>query len=263
VSSGMNEFLLATQFDETVELICARYGNSGLASLVRIWQKIYRVEGYWMPWDEDSADLFNSQSAHWEKQKLVKMVSECLDRGLFSKEKYQQYQVLTSAAIQKRYFRYKARAKACEVEENLLCIQKDDIACRNLIFVCKKFKTACNSSPIRFDLTRSDTEDDAAHEPKTVNWQKLYHKLEIPIRRERDIYLGSDNDRINWIVVELHEVMNSITDYEIVQKINVCSKAQAARLWEKVSEIYDPYRSKEPIANKSGYLRTTVENMFK
>ena len=58
MSKGIKAFLLDTQMDKDVRLIEARFGLTGYAILVKLWTMIYRDEGYYCKWDDDTKCLF-------------------------------------------------------------------------------------------------------------------------------------------------------------------------------------------------------------
>ena len=54
MSKGIKAFLLDTQMDKDVRSIEARYGLTVYAILVIVWTMIYRFEGYFCKWDDDT-----------------------------------------------------------------------------------------------------------------------------------------------------------------------------------------------------------------
>lgn len=254
----MAYFPLDTQLDDRVELIRSRYGNNGFACLILIWMKIYRQEGYYMHWDEDAIDLFNSQEAHWDRGKLTEMVSECIERELFSSEKYKQFSILTSAAIQSRYFTYKRGSKVLEVEQNLLCVPNVEQNFPNVVLSVRKFKSNVETSPTILNYTLYSDDDIENRRIMVADFNKKIKPYFL-----RDIEAYQDGNLVNDAIDELFAVMNSITDKNLIYRINNCSNKQAYEIWQKTMEIIDPYGDfNNQISNKQGYLRRTIENMF-
>lgn len=99
---GLDYFPLNCHSDTKTKLVEANFGLLGFAITVRLWQQIYADEGYYMVWDEDTGLLF-SKDNNIEPKLASDVVDECIKRGIFDQEKFQQYSILTSKGIQERY----------------------------------------------------------------------------------------------------------------------------------------------------------------
>lgn len=102
---GLNYFPLDVDFfdDEKIEFVNSRFGLKGEAISVRLLCKIYR-NGYFMEFNEDTALLFAKRVGGDCQHSLVKdVVYELVKRGFFDKTIFEQFGVLTSNGIQKRY----------------------------------------------------------------------------------------------------------------------------------------------------------------
>lgn len=98
---GLDYFSLDVTLDDSVELVEAEHGLIGFAILIKIWQKIYS-EGYYIDWKDDNQMLF-SRKINSTKELVSSVVSTCIQRGLFSKDMFDRYEILTSKSIQTRY----------------------------------------------------------------------------------------------------------------------------------------------------------------
>lgn len=98
---GLDYFGLDVVLDDKIELMEAKCGLEGFAILIKLWQKIY-MEGYYIDWEVDHAVLF-SRKINAEITLVDSVVTECLSRGIFDKEIYEKFKILTSKGIQKRY----------------------------------------------------------------------------------------------------------------------------------------------------------------
>jgi hypothetical protein len=99
---GLEYFPLDVILDENVELFEAECGLEGYAILIKLWQKIY-AEGYYIQWDSDS-EMLLARRLNVEKTLVNTAITVCLHRDIFSAKLYKKYGILTSKAIQKRYF---------------------------------------------------------------------------------------------------------------------------------------------------------------
>lgn len=101
IKKGMDYFSLDVNLDDSIELVEAEHGLQGFAIIIKLWQKIYS-EGYYIDWKRDNIMLF-SRKINSEETLVSAVVNSCLSRGIFSREIYEKYEILTSKAIQKRY----------------------------------------------------------------------------------------------------------------------------------------------------------------
>lgn len=85
-----------------IEYLEAKYGLIGYALFLKILEKVYGHEGYFVPWVEIDAAIF-AKHCGVEKQLLDEVVETCLELDLFSRCIYDANKVLTSASIQRRY----------------------------------------------------------------------------------------------------------------------------------------------------------------
>lgn len=149
--SGLDYFPLACTFDDRIQLIEAEFGNTGFAIVVKLFQKIYGECGYYSEWNDEVALLFSrkvcgiSQGDHV----VSEVVKAALKRGIFSKELFEKYGILSSPGIQKRYFEAAKRRAEIEVERRYLLIDVTKI--KTLVYineknVCKNSKNVCKIS---------------------------------------------------------------------------------------------------------------------
>ena len=119
--SGIDYFPLDVVLDEKFELIEAEYGLTGFGVIVRLLQEIYGKAGYYIEWTTEVALLF-ARKVGLGGNVVSEIVEASIRRGMFDREKYDKYHVLTSRGIQKRYFEAVSRRKVLEVDENILLV---------------------------------------------------------------------------------------------------------------------------------------------
>jgi len=101
IKTGMDYFSLDVNLDDSIELVEAEHGLQGFAIVIKLWQKIYS-EGYYIDWKKDNIMLF-ARKINSEETLVSSVVNSCLTRGIFNIDIYEEYEILTSKAIQKRY----------------------------------------------------------------------------------------------------------------------------------------------------------------
>ena len=123
-SPGIPWFPFDVHLDDKFELIEAEYGLTGFAVVVKLLQKIYGGQGYYCEFTKDVALLF-SKNIGVGYNVVSEIVSASIRRGIFDKDIYEKYGVLTSKGIQTRYFEAVNRRINIEVKKEYLLVQVD------------------------------------------------------------------------------------------------------------------------------------------
>ena len=139
---GIDSFLLNCQLDEKFELIEAEFGLKGFAIVVKLLQRIYGEHGYYCEYNKDISLLLSRSFGlgNREGENIIdQVVNASVKRGIFDKELFDKYSILTSSGIQKRYLDVTYKRKEVEIIEaylllsgaenrtNVVMIQKNDI----------------------------------------------------------------------------------------------------------------------------------------
>ena len=119
--SGIDYFPLDVKLDDKFELIEAEFGLTGFGVVVRLLQEIYGKQGYYIEWTTEVALLF-ARKVGLGGGVVSEIIEASIRRGMFDKEKYDKYRVLTSRGIQRRYFEAVSRRKVLEVDYNILLV---------------------------------------------------------------------------------------------------------------------------------------------
>lgn len=106
--------------DEKFDLIEAEFGLTGFAVIVKLYQRVYS-RGYYCEWTEEVALLF-SRGVWLGGNVVSEIVSAAIKRGIFDKNMFDKYQILTSKGIQERYFEAVGRRKCVNVNKAYLLI---------------------------------------------------------------------------------------------------------------------------------------------
>lgn len=96
-------------------------GASSIAVIIHLLGNIYGDEGYYMDWNEDVAFLI-SDSLGIKEGLVMEIVNKALQVDFFSKQMFDDYNVLTSTGIQKRYFKATEKRKKEGLKPELLLI---------------------------------------------------------------------------------------------------------------------------------------------
>ena len=105
-SPGIPYFPLDCRLGLEMDLIEAEFGLTGFGVVVKLWQEIYARQGYYIEWTDKVVLLFSRKIGEGANT-VSEIVRASIKRGIFDKNLFDKYRVLTSRGIQKRYFEAK------------------------------------------------------------------------------------------------------------------------------------------------------------
>ncbi|MGN0489419.1 MAG: DUF4373 domain-containing protein [Ruminococcus sp.] len=123
---GLDYFPLDVELDENIKLIEAEFGLKGFAIIVKIYSKIYKYLGYYGEFDQKKTLLF-AKDVCADVSLVNEIIGRALEYGIFDKGLYDNYKVLTSRGIQKRYIEIISRRKNISLKNEYLLIPRDAI----------------------------------------------------------------------------------------------------------------------------------------
>lgn len=118
---GVDYFPVNCQFSDSVKLLRAEFGPVGVGILIALWQRIYGVKGYYTYWDNDVALMFANENGVGVNV-VREVVSACIRRGIFDRERFDKYGVLTSEGVQERYAEATERRTSQKIDGRYLLI---------------------------------------------------------------------------------------------------------------------------------------------
>lgn len=101
---GLDYFPMDCVQDDNLTFIEAKHGMEGFGILIKIWQKIYRNDGYYMYWNEQNMYLF-AREIGVNIDVISTVVNTCLlpNISIFDRSLFDKYCILTSTGVQKRW----------------------------------------------------------------------------------------------------------------------------------------------------------------
>ncbi len=120
LKDGVDYFPFDVALDEKFELIEAEFGLTGFAVVVKLYQRVYQ-RGYYCEWTNEVALLFGHRVGLGGNA-VSEIVSAAVKRGIFDKDMFEKYHILTSRGIQKRYFEAVSRRKCVNVKKTYLLV---------------------------------------------------------------------------------------------------------------------------------------------
>ena len=168
---GLDYFPFDTVLDTKMELIEAEFGLTGFALVVKLFQKIYGERGYYCEWTDEVALLFAKRN-NVGGNVVSELIDASVRRGIFDKDLFDKYGVLTSQGIQKRYFEAVSRRTQIDVVNEYLLIsltQNTENVNINSINVYKNSKNV-------YKNTQSKVKESKVNENKVDDVMKAYEE---------------------------------------------------------------------------------------
>lgn len=199
VKSGIDYFPLDVVLDAKFELIEAEFGLTGFGVVVHLLQEIYGKAGYYIEWTEEVALLF-ARKVGLGGSVVSEIVEASIRRGMFDKEKYDKYRVLTSKGIQTRYFEAVSRRKVLEVDYNILLVDVAQIlpnvyiSAKNVNIFSKNADIERQSKVEKSRVEKSKEEYILCAEPQAAAAPPV---ISLPLN-DGTFFDVSENDRAKW-----------------------------------------------------------------
>lgn len=125
IKTGLDYFPLDTNLDEKFEMIEAEHGLIGFAIIIKLYQEIYK-NGYYCLFDKKRKLLFCKRN-NVDINNLNVIIKSALEWNIFTKKIYNDYNILTSAGIQKQFLKITERRKEVTINEKIWLINNNGI----------------------------------------------------------------------------------------------------------------------------------------
>ena len=197
--SGIDYFPLDVTLNAKFELIEAEFGLTGFGVVVHLLQEIYGKAGYYIEWTEEVALLF-ARKVGLGGSVVSEIIEASIRRGMFDKEKYDKYHVLTSKGIQERYFEAVSRRKTLEVDYNILLVDVAHIlpnvyiSSKNVNIFSKNADIERQSKVEKSRVEKSKEEYILCAEPQAADAPPV---ISLPLN-DGTFFDVSENDRAKW-----------------------------------------------------------------
>lgn len=141
--------------------------NTFIARLViyELWDLIYGEEGYFAKFDKIQKVLFLGELPITAEQ-LDNILVSSFEIGMFSKELYDKYQILTSDGIQKRYMEAVGRRKKVDIIREYFLLPKKVYVNINWVYVDINSQNVNNNPENVDDNTQSKVKESKRNESK-------------------------------------------------------------------------------------------------
>ena len=288
VKEGLDYFELDCHMEEKVRLIQAEFGLKGFAIVVKLYQKIYGGFGYYCEWNEDSLLLFMSEngvSSRDEKNLISEIVAACIRRNIFSEKLFNEFGILTSYGVQKRYLNAVSRREKVELIKEYLLVsvgKNQDNVCINSINVNRNSVNVCSNSQSREEKSREDNNIVATPaEPKhaTVSFQdgsfeircvdmiinsclKTFPNSKVPQSLTDKQKWAVEIDRMKRIDKRSEEDIVNALDYAITDSFWQTNIRSAKKFREKCETLIVQSRKNRNRGNSKNSFNNLTQNIY-
>lgn len=122
MKQGVEYFPLDTALDAKFELLEAGFGIKGFGVVVKLLQKIYGEQGYYVELDKDII-LVVAHKWGVSANLVSDIVARAIEVGIFDRNMYKKYGILTSKGIQERYFKMTKKRAFLNMRSEYLLVQ--------------------------------------------------------------------------------------------------------------------------------------------
>ena len=288
VKEGLDYFELDCHMEEKVRLIQAEFGLKGFAIVVKLYQKIYGGFGYYCEWNEDSLLLFMSEngvSSRDEKNLISEIVAACIRRNIFSEKLFNEFGILTSYGVQKRYLNAVSRREKVELIKEYLLIsvgKNQDNVCINSINVDRNSINVCSNSQSREEKSREDNNivaTPAEPKPATVSFQdgsfeircvdmiinsclKTFPNSKVPQSLTDKQKWAVEIDRMKRIDKRSEEDIVNALDYAITDSFWQTNIRSAKKFREKFETLIVQSRKNRNRGNSKNSFNNFTQNIY-
>ena len=133
---GIDYFPIDVNFDNKTEMYLIEKEAIGLSVLISIWQIIYSDNGYYVI-DDNDLHLLVKKRINVNINDVNECINVAIKRELFDSKLHKKFNILTSKAIQKRYFDAAKRKKLIMYNSKFIL---------NGVNVSENFVNECNNA---------------------------------------------------------------------------------------------------------------------
>lgn len=196
-----------------------RANAQSIPVLVSLLCTIYRDDGFYMRWTEDQPFLVADELGISEGA-VTEIAQKAIQVDFFDSDIFNNYRILTSRGIQKRYFSSTSRKKEVLVPREILLI--DVSACNNLVFVDINSVSACNNP-------QSKVKESKGKKSKNIGETvRMAGAVSAAVINECRIFLGGDVNSSHF--VELARMVKVHGENRVIEAMHVALKRGNRRL---------------------------------
>ncbi len=244
---GLDYFPLNVNFseDEKIEIIEAEFGCLGFYVILKIFMRIYGMNGYYMMFTSREQKLF-SKRINVDINSVIAIINSAINEKLFDKTMYEEYGILTSKGIQTRYLEAVERRTKVELINEFLLI--DVPKAKNISLISMKNVgelVFVNNNSV--NVYNNSVNDDVMYAKSTQSKVKESKVKEIIVKEEEE-----ENCAVN---LSSEENASRAVDFDEKEEVgdDSCAASSLATKDDRIINFYE---------EKIGMLSTSIFNLL-
>lgn len=244
---GLDYFPLNVNFseDEKIEIIEAEFGYLGFYVILKIFMRIYGMNGYYMMFTSREQKLF-SKRINVDINSVIAIINSAINEKLFDKTMYEEYGILTSKGIQTRYLEAVERRTKVELINEFLLI--DVPKAKNISLISMKNVgelVFVNNNSV--NVYNNSVNDDVMYAKSTQSKVKESKVKEIIVKEEEE-----ENCAVN---LSSEENASRAVDFDEKEEVgdDSCAASSLATKDDRIINFYE---------EKIGMLSTSIFNLL-
>ena len=254
LKKGLGYFSLDVDFynDIKVRKIVRRKGGDALTVYIVLLCNIYE-KGYYLEWNEDIPFLICEATGYGE-DRIKDIILYCIEVGLFDKNFFEQYQIITSYSIQRRYKAIGALTKRKMDKNAPYLLEKDayeDISSEERMIKSKGKAVNSEETTNNLRLLREKTSQNRVSSEKTPQSKVKKNKIKENI--------GSSSEPSSSVTTQVGDDVNFIAFMEFFNKTMQECGAQICTITQITTKRQQAIRARAKEYGKEA-LRKAVIN---
>ncbi|MGG5333782.1 Lin1244/Lin1753 domain-containing protein [Enterococcus sp. AZ163] len=254
---GIDYYSLDVNFlkDIKVRKIRRACGPQSIEILLCLLGNIYRENGYYVGWDEDTVFLVADEVG--AKEGLVEeVVAKAIQSRFFDEDKFNDYKILTSNGIQKRFFEATSKRKGVKIKKEFLV--SDDV--NGTLTVVNGGNNYTTSDVSDVDNEQSKVNKTKVNKSKTVAessntkhseqtavsyWLNQVNPGEAPTTIESINYWVKDfNGQHEIVIAAIDEMLeNNVRSYKYIDRVLKSWESKGLDTFKKVQNYLNGHYS--------------------
>lgn len=192
---GLDYFPFDTDFfmDEKIQLYYSQSNAEGIVILIKLWCKIYR-NGFFIQWDENMAKVFAQYEGGIKLTHLQSLIQLACRYGIFDTQLLHEHRILTSVAIQRRFFSASIKKKQLNINNDYLLVSPQDYGIRKGII--------SGITPVNSEITpQRKEEDNKGKIEREYTSLKDFYSSELEMARSQSAKLTKEYQQITDFIL--------------------------------------------------------------
>lgn len=187
IKQGIDYFPVDVGFlqDTKIRKITRACGISAIPILLSLLISIFRDEGYYVGWDDEMSFLI-ADNVGVSEGAVIETVNKAVQVDFFNANMFNAYDILTSAGIQRRFFKAVERRKEVYYDARFLLISEN--VCNNLINVSNNSRNVYDNqqSKVKESKGKNIYNSDGEAVDNFINYSFDYFWLLYPKKIDRE-----------------------------------------------------------------------------